>query len=143
MGVMVMSHYEVEVFENRFAENGTGNVLIVSYTKGQDDPNYNPKPIGVRVFENDHGRAGYNPVFTGGAQLKAAFGGAIPPIIEDGTGENILIGDDVAVLTLGLTKPGQSLAEARPALVAGASEPFDGRQLKPITLPQAMEDAIK
>ena len=143
MGIMVMSHYDVEVFENRLAENGTGNILIVSYTQEQNDPKYNPKPIGVRVFENMHGRAGYKPAFPGGDQLKAAFGGAIPPIIEDGTGENILIGDDVAVLSMGLTEPGQPLTEAKPALAAAASEPFDGRQLTPITLPQAMEDAIQ
>ena len=138
-----MSHYEVEVFENRLAENATGNILIVSYTKGQNDPNYNPKPIGVRVFENDHGRAGYKPAFPGGEILKIAFGGAIPPIIEDGTGENILIGDDVAVMTLGLTRPGQPMTEAKPALAPGATEPFDGRQLKPIVMPAAMEAAIR
>ena len=143
MGIMVMSHYEVEVFENVIAENGTGNILIVSYTKEQNDPNYNPKPIGVRIFENQHGRAGYKPAFPGGDMLKAAFGGAIPPIIEDGTGDDIMIGDDTLILTLGLTAPGQPLTEAKPALIAGASEPFDGRQLKPITLPQAMEDAVK
>lgn len=143
MGVMVMSHYDVEVFGNRLAENGTGNILIVSYTQEQHDPNYNPRPIGVRIFENDHGRAGYKPAFPGGDQLKAAFGGAIPPIIDDGTGEKILIGDDVPVLSMGLTKPGQPLTEARPALAQGASEPFDGRQLKPITLPRAMEDAVR
>ena len=138
-----MSHYEVEVFENIIAENGTGNILIVSYSKGQNDPNYNPKPIGVRVFENKHGRAGYKPAFPGGDMLKAAFGGAIPPIIEDGTGENILIGEDVAILTLGLTTPGQPLTEAKPALSDGATEPFDGRQLKPIIMPEAMEAAIR
>ena len=143
IGIMVMSHYGDEVFDNIIAENGTGNILIVSYSKGQDDPNYNPKPIDIRIFENKHGRAGYKPAFPGGEQLKAAFGGAIPPIIEDGTGENILIGEDVAILTLGLTTPGQSLSEAKPALSQGATEPFDGRQLKPIILPQAMEDAVK
>ncbi|WP_373490272.1 parallel beta-helix domain-containing protein [Parasphingorhabdus sp.] len=143
MGIMVMSHYEVEVFQNQLAENGTGNILIVSYSKEQNDPNYNPKPIGVRVFENIHGRAGYKPAFPGGDALKTAFGGAIPPIIEDGTGENILIGDDVAVLSMGLTTPGQPLTDARPSIVAGASEAFEGRQLKAIRLPEAMEAAIQ
>lgn len=144
MGIMVMSHYEVEVFDNIIAENGTANVLIVSYTQKQNDPNYNPKPIGVRVFENKHGRAGYAPAFAGGDMLKAAFGGAVPPIVEDGTGEKLILADDVAVLTLGLTRPGQPLTEARPAIRADdAPDVFDGRQLKPIVLPESMEAAIR
>lgn len=144
MGIMVMSHYEVEVFENRLAENGTGNILIVSYSQEQNDPNYNPKPIDVRVFENVHGRAGYAPAFPGGDMLKTAFGGAIPPITEDGTGERLVLADDVAVLTLGLERVGQSPLEAKPAIRADDTpDVFDGRQLKPITLPQSMEDAIK
>lgn len=143
MGIMVMSHYEVEVFENVIAENGTGNILIVSYTQKQNDPDYNPKPIGVRVFENIHGRAGYKPAITGGEMLKAAFGGSIPPIVEDGTGENLMLGDEVGVLSLGLTRPGQPLTEARPSLRNDTPDIFDGRVLKPITLPQSMEDAIR
>lgn len=143
MGIMVMSHYEVEVFDNLIAENGTGNILIVSYSQEQNDKNYNPKPIGVRVFENKHGRAGYKPAFPGGDALKQAFGGAVPPIIEDGTGEKLMLGDDVAVLSLGLTRPGQPLTEAKPTLRNNTPDVFDGRVLKPITLPQSMEDAIQ
>lgn len=143
MGIMVMSHREVEVFNNILSENATGNILIVSYTKEQKDPKYNPKPIGVRVFDNLHGRAGYKPGFPGGEMMKAAFGGAIPPIIQDGTGEDILISDGVAILNLGLTTPGQSLAEAKPSLSAGVAAAFDGQRLKPIVLPQAMEDIVK
>ncbi|MEP2380391.1 MAG: hypothetical protein ABJH48_08870, partial [Parasphingorhabdus sp.] len=74
----------------------------------------------------------------------AAFGGAIPPIVEDGTGEKLVLADGVAVLTLGLTRPGQPLTEARPAIRADdAPDVFDGRQLKPIILPESMEAAIR
>jgi len=143
-GVMIMSNRNVEVFSNRIAENGTGNILIVGYTEKTDRADYNKRAIDIRVFDNQHGRAGYKPDFPGGDLLKIAFGGAIPPIIEDGTGQDLAIVDEVPSLTLGLTEPGQALTEAKPALRADTlTEPFDARQLKPIILPESMDNAVK
>ena len=143
MGVMVMSHYNVEVFQNTFAENGTGNVLIVGYTKETKDKNYNPLPVNVLVTDNIHGRAGWKPTFDGGEQLAAAFGGVVPPIVHDGNGKDIVIQDKVPVLSLGLTKPAQDFAEAKPQMVDLSGDGSKKPVLAKIVLPQSMEDAIK
>ncbi len=140
-GIMVMSHFEVELFENIIAENATGNILIIGYPNQQNDKNYNPKPIGIRAFSNRHGRAGYKPGFPGGEQLAAALGGSLPPIIYDGTGDDIMIGDTVSAITLNLSKPGVPLTEARPAPYESGTV-FKGQILNPIILPVQMEDKI-
>ena len=47
----------------------------------QKDPNYQPLPTAIVVRGNQHGKAGYAPAFDGGAQIAAAMGGAIPPVL--------------------------------------------------------------
>lgn len=143
MGVMVMSHYNVEVFENTLAENATGNILIVGYPNETKDKNYNPLPVNVLVKDNIHGRAGWNPEIDGGKMLAAAFGGAIPPITHDGNGSDIVIKDQVSVLSLGLTRAAQPFSEAKPQLVDLSGEGDKQLALPKIVLPQAMEDAVK
>lgn len=143
MGVMVMSHYNVEVFENTFAENATGNILIVGYPNETKDKNYNPLPVNVLVKDNIHGRAGWNPEIDGGKMLAAAFGGAIPPITHDGNGSDIVIQDKVSVLSLGLTRAAQPFSEAKPQMVDLSGDGSKKLTLPKIILPQAMEDAVK
>ena len=143
MGVMVMSHYNVEVFDNVLAENATGNVLVVAYPNETKDKNYNPLPVNVLVTDNMQGRAGWKPALDGGEALAAAFGGSIPPVIHDGNGRDIVVTDGVPVLSLGFTRPAQPFSEAKPALAdlsgGGAKRPT----LPAIVLPEAMEAAVR
>ena len=143
MGVMVMSHYNVEVFENTLAENATGNILIIGYPNETKDKNYNPLPVNVLVTNNIHGRAGWKPEFDGGEMLAAAFGGTVPPITHDGNGSDIVVQDRVSVLSLGLTRAAQPFTEAKPQMVDLSGDGSKKPSLPKIVLPQSMEDAIK
>ena len=142
MGVMVMSHYNVEVFNNVMAENATGNVLIVAYPNETDDADYNPYPVNVLVTNNIQGRAGYKPAFDGGDMLAAAFGGTIPPVTHDGNGKDIVIDDGVPVLSLGLTRHAQPITEAQPQMVDLSRGGSRNPSLPEITLPEAMEAVV-
>lgn len=142
MGVMVMSHYNVEVFNNVLAENATGNILIVAYPNETKDENYNPYPVGVLVTDNIQGRAGYKPAFDGADLLAAAFGGTIPPVTHDGNGENIVVQDKVPVLSLGLTRYAQPFTEAQPSLVDLAGSEEQKPKLPKIVLPESMEAVV-
>ncbi len=140
-GIMVMSSRNVEVFENIIDDNATGNILIVGYPNQTQDEKYNPRAIDIRVFANRHGKAGYKPGFPGGDMLAQALGGSLPPIIYDGTGENIQISDKVPAISLNISKAGRPLTEARPSAYPSDSE-FEGLKLKPIIMPAVMEDKI-
>lgn len=140
-GVMVMSSRNVEVFENILDDNATGNILVVGYPNQTQDKNYNPRAIDIRIFANRHGKAGYKPGFTGGDLLAAALGGSIPPILYDGTGENVQISDQVPALSLNIEEAGRPLTEAKPSPYPSDSK-FEGQKLQPIILPVVMEDKI-
>ncbi|WOK37969.1 parallel beta-helix domain-containing protein [Sphingomonas sp. C3-2] len=144
-GVMVMANRNVHVFENRFRGNATANVMVIAYKQAFDDKNYDPLARDIVVRNNHHGRAGWAPGFDGGAQLAAAFGGSLPPILWDGTGAGkavLQVREDVPVLSLNLKRPDSPMTEAQPARVdlsAGAplAEPIA------VVLPAAMEAAIR
>ncbi|MFA9200015.1 MAG: parallel beta-helix domain-containing protein [Cypionkella sp.] len=142
MGVMVMSHYNVEVFGNTFAENGTGNVLVVAYPNETKDAKYNPYPVNVLITGNTHGRAGWKPALGGSEALVQALGGQFPPIMHDGNGRDIVIADGVPVLSLGLTRAGQPRSEAQPQILPPASA-AKKPSLPAIVLPPAMEAAVR
>ena len=142
MGVMVMSHYNVEVFENVLAENATGNILIVAYPNETTDERYNPYPVNVLVTDNVQGRAGWKPAFDGAEMLAAAFGGTIPPVTHDGNGEDIVIRDGVPVLSLGLTRYAQPFGEAQPNIVDLSGDGTKKPSLEAIVLPESMEAAV-
>ena len=141
-GVMVMANRNVFVTENALINNGTANVMIVAYTQSFDDENYQPTARDVHVAGNVHGSAGFAPDIEGGEMLAQAFGGSLPPIIYDGLGTGLEVGDSAAILGLGLTKVGQSVTEAKPSLLK--LPPAAGRaKLEPIILPASMEAALK
>lgn len=140
-GVMVMSSRNVEVFENILDDNATGNILVVGYPNQTQDKAYNPRAIDIRIFANRHGKAGYKPGFTGGDLLASALGGSIPPILYDGTGENVQISDQVPALSLNISEAGRPLTEAKPSPYPSDSK-FEGQKLQPIILPAVMEDKI-
>ena len=142
-GVMVIANRDVEIFGNVFDNNSSANVIVVGYQQKFDDPNYQPVARNVRVDQNKHGKAGYAPAFPGGAQLAAALGGAVPPIIWDGVeGEaaNVNSSDPVPFLSLGLTTSSQPVNEAQPFMVAASKVTLN---LPAITMPEAMEAKIR
>ncbi|HEX2813279.1 MAG TPA: parallel beta-helix domain-containing protein [Sphingopyxis sp.] len=140
-GVLVMANTHVEVFGNAFDQNGTANVMIVGYRYDQKDPKYQPLPKGIVVRDNQHGKAGYAPAFAGGAEIAAALGGAIPPILWDGAGDAVVL-DKVGVLSLGLPDVTTPQSEAKPA-PADLSKGTPPAPLPGITLPEAMEAKVQ
>jgi parallel beta-helix repeat protein len=143
-GVMVMANRNVEVFDNVLGENGTTNIMIVGYRFPQSDAKYDPLPKNVVLWDNQHGRAGWDPQFRGGKEIAAAMGGSFPAIFWDGAGGNErapVIADTVPALSLGLTDITADPATAKPVpLAASSSRPA---ALPPIKLPEAMEAAIR
>lgn len=141
-GVLVMANDKVEIFGNTLSGNATANVMVLSYRFPQQDAKYNPLPRQVSVRGNTHGRAGFAPQLPGGEQLAAAFGGAIPPVIWDGTGENLgLTVTDAKALSLGLAA-GAAPETAKPAPI-DLSKGTPLAPLPAVTLPAAMERAAK
>ncbi|WP_260583008.1 parallel beta-helix domain-containing protein [Sphingopyxis sp. PET50] len=141
-GVLVMANRHVEIFDNGFDENGTANVMIVGYRYEHKDAQYQPLPRQIVVRDNSHGKAGYAPAFEGGAEIAAALGGAIPPVLWDGAGEEVVVLDPVGVLSLNLPDVATPRSEAKPS-PADLSKGTPPAALPGITLPEAMEAKIQ
>lgn len=60
-GLMIMASRAVHAFDNRFADNPTADVLVVSYPFEQDDPSYNPHPLAVSLYDNTYGPVVFDP----------------------------------------------------------------------------------
>ena len=117
-GVMVMANDTVVVTNNTLADNSTGQVMVVAYPNAFTDKRYNPYPRRVFVSSNRIVGGGNDPALPGGDQLKAAFGGALPPVLWDGLGpegEALSVDEGVGVLSLNLPKQGAGFESARPA----------------------------
>ena len=143
-GVMVMANRNVEIFDNVLGENGTTNIMVVGYRFDHKDPSYDPLPQNVVIWDNQHGRAGWDPKFRGGAEIAAAMGGSFPAIFWDGAGgpdKAPIVMDNVPALSLGLTDIKADPATAQPSpLAASSSRPL---ALPAIRLPEAMEAAVR
>jgi parallel beta-helix repeat protein len=116
-GVLVMANDGVLVEKNAFADNPTAHVMVIAYPQPYNDARYNPYPRNVIVGPNAFGRGGDDPQIEGKEMLLAAFGGALPPVLWDGIEQDdkgLRIAEGVTGWTLGLTRPGQSIAEAKP-----------------------------
>ena len=116
-GIMVMANDNVIVAGNRLDGNPTAQIMVISYPNAFTDARYNPTPREVKLLYNDYGRGGYDPQLPGAAQLLAAFGGSLPPVLWDGLGKApTAIGtDDQKSWTLNLSKQGAGFETARPA----------------------------
>lgn len=139
-GVIVMANRDVEIFDNVFEGNGTANIMITGYRYGETNEGYQPLPMRIRAMDNMHGRTGFQPGLPGGAEMAAAFGGSLPPVLWDGAGEQISIADPVAALSLNLPDLTQPREAARPApvdLSAAATWP----RVTAVVLPASMEAA--
>lgn len=142
-GVLIMANERVRVEGNELSGNATSNVMVISYRQPFTDTRYNPLPRGIAILGNHHGRAGFAPQLPGGEQLAAAFGGAIPPILWDGTGDaaEITVSDEATpVLGLGLAL-GMPVETAKPALVKLA--PVAATAWPAVVLPASMEAAAR
>lgn len=139
-GVIVMANRDVEIFDNVFEGNGTSNIMITGYRYGEIAPGYQPLPMRIRAMGNMHGRTGFEPGLPGGAEMAAAFGGSLPPVLWDGAGEQISIADSVAALSLNLPDLSQPREAARPAPV-DLSAPATWPRVPAVVLPASMEAA--
>lgn len=143
-GVMVMANRNVEIFDNVLGDNGTTNIMVVGYRFPHNDSKYDPLPRDVVIWDNQHGRAGWDPKFRGGAEIAAAMGGNFPAIFWDGAGgpaKAPVISDTVAALSLGLTDILADPASATPVpLTVSTTRPA---ALPAIKLPDSMEAAVR
>lgn len=116
-GVLVMANDRVLVEGNVIDGNPTSGVMVVAYVQPYTDTRYNPYPRNVVVGTNRFGRNGYDPQIEGAPMLLQAFGGALPPVLWDGNAQGttgLRVAQRTPGWTLGLTRPGQPLAEAKP-----------------------------
>jgi hypothetical protein len=101
----------------------------VAYTQAFTDKNYNPLPRSIGVRGNRYGGNGTSPAFPGGAEIAAAVGGTLPPVMWDGitafktpAGETVAVADggmhvsDAPLLNLNLKTHGTPPSAARPSI---------------------------
>jgi parallel beta-helix repeat protein len=141
-GVLIMANDNVHVFRNDLSGNATANVMITAYRQSYDDARFKPEPTRIMVSGNKHGRAGFAPGFPGGDQLAAALGGAIPPIVWDGSGDaaTLRVADGVPVLGMGLKRDAAiETAKPGPVELNAPAAPMPAT----VVLPAAMEAAAK
>jgi len=149
-GIMVMANRNVHVIGNDITGNQGNAVMIVAYTQAFSDAAYNPLPRGVAVRGNRYAGNGGKPAFPGGAEIAAAVGGTLPPVMWDGVtlftvpggaeqaAESGVFVNDGPLLNLNLGRHGTPATAARPSvgdvqMQATLAEPA------PIVLPAAQE----
>ena len=123
-GIMVMANDKVLVEGNVLSGNPTAPIMVIAYVQPYDDERYNPLPREVVVGANAIDGGGYDPQLDGAEMLKAAFGGALPPIMWDGLG-SLYVSGDTPGWTLGLTEQGKGLGDAQPAPLAAPAPEAD------------------
>ncbi|MEY2885103.1 MAG: hypothetical protein RL490_2827 [Pseudomonadota bacterium] len=128
-GVMVMANRDVHVVDNDIKDNAGNAVMVVAYQNKFTDANYHPLPRAIVVSGNRYAGNGGKPAFPGGAEIAAAVGGTLPPVMWDGIfgyrapggGERAAGGGvqvfDAPLLSLDLKMQGTSPAAAQPRLI--------------------------
>jgi parallel beta-helix repeat protein len=151
-GVMVMANDQVMVAGNDITGNNGNAVMIVAYTQAFTDKAYNPLPRGVTVAGNRFTGNGTNPAFKGGAEIAAAVGGTVPPVMWDGITRYVVpggaertaqggISSDAPGITLNLGLQGTPPSAAKPAPLPLFTIPLAPRAA--IVLPAALEARAK
>ncbi|MFN3863269.1 MAG: parallel beta-helix domain-containing protein [Erythrobacter sp.] len=143
-GVLVMANDGVLIEDNAFEGNPTAHIMVIAYTQPFEDARYNPYARNVIVGPNAFGRGGDDPQLDGKEMLLEAFGGALPPVLWDGIvedGNGLMIAPGVTGWSLNLSKPGQSLAEARPGPLA--LTPIESWQFPAVGAPAELEARLK
>lgn len=129
-GVLVMANDTVLIEDNVFDNNPTSHVMVIAYTQPYEDERYNPYARNVMIGQNRFGRGGDDPQIDGAAQLLAAFGGSLPPVMWDGIAQGdsgLAVAPGVEGWSLNLARPGQGIAEARPGPLG--IEPVDAQPM--------------
>ena len=149
-GVMVMANRDVHVFDNDIKDNAGNAVMLVAYTQKFTDKAYNPLPRAVAVRGNRFSGNGTALAFAGGAQIAAAVGGTLPPVMWDGittftvpggaavTPEGGIFVNDGPLLNLNLKVHGTPPSAAQPRVDA-AMMPGTLPEPAMIVLPAAQE----
>jgi parallel beta-helix repeat protein len=149
-GVMVMANRDIHVIGNDIRDNHGNAVMLVAYTQAFTDSNYNPLPRSIAVRGNRYAGNGAKPGFPGGAEIAAAVGGTLPPVMWDGitgytvpgagavTAEGGIFVNDAPLLNLNLKTHGTPASAAQPSvgtamMVATLPEPAA------VVLPPAQE----
>lgn len=86
-GIEVMANSNVEIFNNEIRDNGTTNLILISYQAAGveiKDPNYYPYVEGVHIHHNTFGGGGEKPDNKGGELMSAILGTPLPDIVWDG-----------------------------------------------------------
>ena len=92
-GVVVNSNSKVEIFDNDVADNQTANLIVSAYfstnyyNKPGIDPNYDPYPRAINIYDNRFSGGGDSPDGLDLKTLKVAMfgiGGHFPDILWDG-----------------------------------------------------------
>jgi hypothetical protein len=86
-GVMIMANRQVEVFDNKIAQNQTSGLSVVSYLltdKPINDDKYDPFCQAIYVHNNDFSANGDKPAGPLGELLAKALGTPLPDILYDG-----------------------------------------------------------
>ena len=130
-GVMVMANDGVWVRDNTLTNNPTAQVLVVAYPQAFTDKTYNPLARNIVIDGNRASGGGDDPALPGGDQLKGAFGGALPPIVWDGVGQQPAVMQRATILSLGAVGPSVGMAEAKPHLIKSLP-PVKARPKPPI-----------
>jgi parallel beta-helix repeat protein len=126
-GIMVMANRDVHVFDNDIVQNNGNGVMVVSYQNKFTDKAYNPLPRQVAVRGNRFVGNGTKPGFPGGAEIAAAIGGTLPPVMWDGVtkytvpcgaavdgGNTQILVNDLPLLNLNLGTQGAGVEAAKP-----------------------------
>lgn len=90
-GLMLLANDEVEVFDNRFENNGTTGILIISYNTAQiigglrgNDPRHDKFSETLFIYDNHYASNGGDPDRSTGELLMPITGTPLPDIILDG-----------------------------------------------------------
>ncbi|MGR3615068.1 MAG: parallel beta-helix domain-containing protein [Paracoccaceae bacterium] len=85
-GMLVMGNADVEVFNNRFENNNSGNLFFAAYVDETEDERFEPYPRRVHIHGNSFKGGGNkaNPDEDFGGILVDIFGAHVPHIVWDG-----------------------------------------------------------
>jgi len=119
-GVMVMANENVWVGQNLLYDNPTAPIMVIAYPLPFEDADYNPYPREVTIAWNAVDAGGTDPQLDGAEQLRAAFGGALPPVMWDGLTDGgaeytpLRVHSDLKGWSLNLTEQGKDMTGAQP-----------------------------
>ncbi len=166
-GLMVLSNDQVEVFGNRFTDNNTAHIILVSYNTaaffGQSastNPDFDPYSETIFIHDNTYVRGGTQPSELLQQALVPLLGLPLPNILYDGdenpalivdgalpAGDRICVQED-AVTFVDLDIAGEfaaltrDLANVDCAHDALAPVPLEGREIEIAAGPNASEDLL-